>query len=101
MIKNKKLKLKPILIIIFLIYFVVTFFQQGITLNKLDKRYNEIKSKEATALNENKYLKDRIKYMQSDSFIEEEARQKLGLVKKGEIIYIDKSKEKINTLNKD
>lgn len=37
---------------------------------------------------ENAYLKERLSYVQSNQFVEEEARDKLGLVKDGEYIVI-------------
>ncbi|HHW58293.1 MAG TPA: septum formation initiator family protein [Clostridia bacterium] len=87
-------KLKKILFIGFIIYVGFTFFQQQIALEKLNNKYRDLKEKEATVLKENKYLNELLKYVNSDNFIENEARQKLGLVKKGEIIYVDISKTK-------
>lgn len=92
--KLRKVKLKPILLTAFMIYVIVAFCEQQVALNKLNIRYHELKKREAAAISENKYLNEQLKYTQSDSFVENEARQKLGLVKKGEIVYIDVSKDK-------
>ncbi|SNX54036.1 septum formation initiator family protein [Thermoanaerobacterium sp. RBIITD] len=90
---TNKIRIKTILIGIFIIYVAFTFVKQQITLNMLDEKYNEIKSKEIAVQIENKELNNQIKYIETDKFIENEARQKLGLIKKGEIMYIDTSKE--------
>ncbi|CAM0497007.1 septum formation initiator family protein [Thermoanaerobacter kivui] len=92
--KKRKIKLKPILLIVFIIYVVFTFFEQQIALDKLNNRYQDLKNRETAAIKENNYLNELLRYTQTESFIENEARQKLGLVKKGEIIYIDISKTK-------
>lgn len=94
MIKLRRDKIKPILLSVFLIYVAVAFFQQQVALYKLDIRYQDLKRREAAAISQNKFLNEQLKYTQSDSFIENEARKKLGLVKKGEIVYIDISKNK-------
>lgn len=40
--------------------------------------------------NQNKFLNERLKYVQTNRFIEEEGREKLGLVKKGEVVVQEK-----------
>jgi cell division protein FtsB len=87
-------KLKKILLFGFIFYLAFTFLGQQLTLMRLDSKYKELKAKEAAVLKENESLKKTLEEVNSDSFIEREAREKLGLVKKGEIIYIDISKNK-------
>lgn len=92
--KLRKIKIKPILLGIFLVYVTVAFFDQQAALSKLNSRYEDLKKREAAAAEENKLLNEELRYAGSDSFVENEARQKLGLVKKGEIVYVDISKNK-------
>ncbi|MGB9679275.1 MAG: FtsB family cell division protein [Thermoanaerobacteraceae bacterium] len=92
--KKKRFKIKPLLISLFLIYVVIAFFQQQVAINKLENRRIELLQKEAEVTKENKILNEQLKYSQSDNFIENIAREKLGLVKKGEIVYIDIAKSK-------
>ncbi|AST57695.1 septum formation initiator [Thermoanaerobacterium thermosaccharolyticum] len=48
---------------------------------------------------ENKKLNNQIKYIKTNEFIENEARQKLGLVKKGEIMFVDTAKDSKDSSN--
>ena len=93
-------KLKKILFFAFIAYVAFTFFQQQVALEKLNNRYRDLKNKEAAVMKENKYLNELLHQINSESFIENEARQKLGLVKKGEIIYVDISKTKTQETKK-
>jgi cell division protein FtsL len=85
-------KLKKILLFGFIFYLAFTFLSQQLTLMKLDNKYKELKAKAADVLKENENLKKTLEEVNSDSYIEKIAREKLGLVKKGEIIYIDINK---------
>ncbi len=40
--------------------------------------------------NQNKFLKEQLKYVQTNDFIEKESRDKLGLVKQGEVVVQEK-----------
>ncbi|MGB9808635.1 MAG: FtsB family cell division protein [Caldanaerobacter sp.] len=85
-------KLRKLLIFGFILYLGVTFLGQQFTLMRLDSKYKELKAKAADVLKENDNLKKTLEEVNSDNFIEKIAREKLGLVKKGEIIYIDINK---------
>lgn len=93
-------KLKKILFFAFIAYVGFAFFQQQVALEKLNTKYIDLKNKETEVNKENNYLNELIHQINSESFIENEARQKLGLVKKGEIIYIDISKTKTSEAKK-
>lgn len=90
---RSKIKFKTILLLLFVVYVAFTFVKQQITLNILDNRLNVVTSKVNAAEEENKRLNDQIKYIKTNEFIENEARQKLGLVKKGEIMFVDTAKD--------
>lgn len=90
---RSKIKFKTILLLLFVVYVAFTFVKQQITLNILDNRLNVVTSKVNAAEEENKRLNNQIKYIKTNEFIENEARQKLGLVKKGEIMFVDTAKD--------
>lgn len=90
---RSKIKFKTILLLLFVVYVAFTFVKQQITLNILDNKLNVVTSKVNAAEEENKRLNDQIKYIKTNEFIENEARQKLGLVKKGEIMFVDTAKD--------
>lgn len=89
----------PVLIAIFLLfYLLVSFcahFQKLYALQK-DIKYIESQLQELSAKNED--LKRQLKQVQSDAYIEQVAREKLGLVKPGEskIVPMPKDAEKTN-----
>ncbi|WP_274893862.1 septum formation initiator family protein [Thermoanaerobacterium sp. R66] len=93
------MKLKPALLILFVVYILFTLVKQQITLNVLDKKLNAAITQVNAAEEENKKLNNQIKYIKTDEFIENEARQKLGLIKKGEIMFIDTAKDAQNSSN--
>nr|WP_237268855.1 septum formation initiator family protein [Thermoanaerobacterium thermosaccharolyticum] len=68
-------------------------------MNILDNRLNAVTSKVNAAEEENKKLNNQIKYIKTNEFIENEARQKLGLVKKGEIMFVDTAKDSKDSSN--
>ncbi|MDK2805811.1 MAG: cell division protein DivIC [Thermoanaerobacterium sp.] len=90
---RSKIKFKTILLLLFVVYVAFTFVKQQITLNILDNKLNVVTSKVNAAEEENKRLNDQIKYIKTNEFIENEARQKLGLIKKGEIMFVDTAKD--------
>jgi cell division protein FtsB len=81
------------------VYILFTLVKQQITLNVLDKKLNAAITQVNAAEEENKKLNNQIKYIKTDEFIENEARQKLGLIKKGEIMFIDTAKDAQNSSN--
>ncbi|HHV73374.1 septum formation initiator [Thermoanaerobacterium sp. PSU-2] len=97
--QRRKMKLKPALLILFVVYILFTLVKQQITLNVLDKKLNAAITQVNAAEEENKKLNNQIKYIKTDEFIENEARQKLGLIKKGEIMFIDTAKDAQNSSN--
>lgn len=89
---NKKNRILVLCFILFSIYFVYTFFEQQIQINKYDSQiemYNaEIASKNELA----KYYKEQSKNISTDEYIEQVARESLGYVKPYEKVFIDTNK---------
>ncbi|MDN5332195.1 MAG: cell division protein DivIC [Tepidanaerobacteraceae bacterium] len=84
---KKKIKIGRVLLLIFLVYFVYTFTVQQFKINDLRRQELEL-SREMNRLSaEREKLKKEIELLNTESYIEELARDQLGLVKPGEILY--------------
>lgn len=83
-----KKKLIPGLIIIFSLYLIVSLSREIFDLIQKEK----IIGKEQLKLEElevgNQVLREQLNYVQSEEFVEKEAREKLGMTKGGEIVVI-------------
>lgn len=86
---GKKTKIAFLLVALFLIYFTITFIDQQ---NLIRIKSNEIKAVEQKIADEkkvNEELKKRKEIINSDEYVEKVAREKLGMVKNGEKIFVD------------
>lgn len=86
---SKKKKLIFVIVSLFLVYFTVTFIDQQ---KLLDSKSNQIKDIEEKIANEqkvNEELNRQKEIINSDEYVEKVAREKLGMVKGGEKIFID------------
>lgn len=90
--KKKNLNIVHIASIAFIMYFGFTFFNQQLKLNKynsqIDMYTKEIESKQYLI----EYYNNRNENITTDEYIESVAREKLGLVKPYETIYVDSNK---------
>ena len=87
--KRKKTNWGLFLVIIVLIYFTYLAIGQQKT---LDAKALEIKSQQEKLQQEtitNEKLNKQIEILSSDEYIEKVAREKLGMVKKGERVFLD------------
>lgn len=91
--KNKRISAKnliKLLVVCFLcIYVVVTLVKQQISLSQCDDLAEEYQEKIATAQIEQQMLKDELEKAGTDEYVERTAREKLGLVKANERVFID------------
>lgn len=91
---NKKKKIRPVMIVLlaFSIYFVYTFIEQQVQINKYD---SEIEMYTADIENKRElvnYYNNQKGNTKSDEYIENVARESLGYVKPYEKIFIDANK---------
>lgn len=91
---NKKKKIRPVIIVLFAfsIYFVYTFIEQQVQINKYD---SEIEMYTADIENKRElvnYYNNQKGNTKSDEYIENVARESLGYVKPYEKIFIDANK---------
>ena len=87
--KRKKSKLGLVLLMVFFIYFAYTAVGQQKILYMKDVELKKVQSKIDEETKENEKLKEEQEELNSDEFVEKIAREKLGMVKKGERVYFD------------
>ncbi len=71
------------------VYVAYTLIDQQITLSKLDSVKDELNAKNAEALVQQQKLNDELEKAGTDEYLERAAREKLGLVKANERVFID------------
>lgn len=89
--KNKKINnlLKKILVLIFIIYFVYTIIAQQKTLNTYAQEKDKCNEDIEVAQEEQEELQEMKENINSDEYIEQIAREKLGMYYPNERVYID------------
>ncbi|MCX7885463.1 MAG: septum formation initiator family protein [Caloramator sp.] len=87
-------KRKLVILIFILLFFGVIFVKQQIIINRLNKEYKQYNDQLTKLKMQNEQLKEQFNMMQREDYIEDLAREKLGLAKPGEILFIDKNKKK-------
>ncbi len=75
------------------VYAAYTLVDQQITLSKNRQVAEEYKAKISEAQTENKRLEDELSKAGTDEYLERVAREKLGLVKANERVFIDITKQ--------
>ncbi|MDI6600298.1 MAG: septum formation initiator family protein [Thermoanaerobacteraceae bacterium] len=83
---------KKVLIIAIVIYASITLINQQLTIMHMEAKKAELNDQIQEAKDETKRLNEKLKNASSDAYIEQIAREKLGLVKDGDIIYVDVGK---------
>jgi cell division protein FtsB len=84
---KKKFRIRHLVVIFFLLYCLYTLITQQLKMVSLTRQEVELRERIKAALEEREDLKRQIQLLHTDSFIEGIARDELGLVKPGEIIY--------------
>ena len=91
--KAKKKKVLPnLLLLCFGVYSVYTLAYQQIELYRYDKSAQNIDAQIAQMQQEIELNKQKIEFIKSEAYIEAVAREKLGMLRPEEKIYIDVSK---------
>ncbi len=90
--KKTRVQLSHVVAIAFVVYFAYTFFDQQVKINRYNSQiemYNqEIEAKQNLV----EYYNTQSENITSDEYIESVARERLGLVKPYETIYVDANK---------
>ncbi len=84
------------LLIIVIIIFAFKLVSNIRKVNKMESELNNLQQQVQEELERNKELKKEIERVKSDDYIEKVARDELGLVKPGEILFIPVEEENEN-----
>jgi len=98
--QKKDFLLNPVIVTIIIIVALISvfnFYQNIVKLNQIENEIDEIENQIARAEAENEKLKEQIDNSSSYEYIEEVAREKLGLVKPGEKMFIPVEEEEKET----
>ncbi|KUK54776.1 MAG: Cell division protein FtsL [Desulfotomaculum sp. 46_296] len=77
-------RLSSLILVILLIYLVASFTLQFKKLYAMQHEMKEVQKKVVELQGKNLQMREQLKLVQSDQYIEQMAREKLGLVKSGE-----------------
>ncbi|CCU77591.1 Cell division protein DivIC (FtsB), stabilizes FtsL against RasP cleavage [Halanaerobium saccharolyticum subsp. saccharolyticum DSM 6643] len=97
--QKKDFLLNPVVIIIIVIIAVISvfnFYQNTTKINQIETQISEIETQIAKEKAKNEKLEKQIKNSDDNEYIEEIAREKLGLVKPGEKLLIPVESENKN-----
>jgi cell division protein DivIC len=83
---EKKLILKKVIIVGFIIFFAFSYIKQSITMNRIQKEIDEKQSQLNDVKQKNERLQDEVEKINSNSsdYLEKLARERLGMIKPGE-----------------
>ncbi|MGI6776862.1 MAG: FtsB family cell division protein [Acetivibrionales bacterium] len=90
--KRKGSKLGIVVVICILVYFAFVLIDQQTVLNQYNKDLKNMDRKIAEQEEINSQLKKQKDMLDSDEYVEEIARTKLGMVKQGEKVFVDVNK---------
>ncbi|GEM_PF-438860 len=91
-------------LVVFVIYAVVILITQQIRLMEFERNISRVSQEIASAQSTQNELNEQIDYMSTDAYIEQIAREKLGLIRPGEIPYItipSDTQSEVTVLDKD
>ncbi|MFZ3172533.1 MAG: septum formation initiator family protein [Carboxydocellales bacterium] len=101
-IKSKKLwgKLLAVAVLAYGFVVITSFGEQFMQLREINRNIDQVQEKIRMMQGKNKELALEIKLLQSDTYVERIAREKLGLVKPGETVLLQAEVEKGKPLPK-
>lgn len=89
------MKKKKILLLLFILgFFGVIFIKQQFMISRIDDEYNKNLNQLSKLKEQNTMLTDQLNRSKDEKFIEDIAREKFGLIKPGEILFVDKEKKR-------
>lgn len=89
--KDKDKKAKRFIVMVIVVLTIAFFFQLKNVFHKYNQKQDEIEVLQQKIVEENEKnlkLKEYEKYMKSDAYIEDKAREEFNLIKDGEEVYI-------------
>ena len=86
-----KFRTKLLLVVLFLGYFSTILIRQELEMRSQQDRMAGLQQEISQAQHDNEMLSRQIDHTKSDEYIEQAARDRLGWVKEGETIFIEKN----------
>lgn len=87
---KKGLKWKNIIILVLIGYIVISFVRQEMAIRRIEDEISQKQTELEKLKDENVRLEEQVKNANSDDYIEKLARERLGMLKSGEVIVSDK-----------
>ena len=94
---NPKRLLIAVLVVLFTVYFVYVMIWQQIAITKKNREIQELEEQVQTAANQTEALKAELENLNDPAYLEKIAREKLGLVRPNERVFVDANKSQANT----
>jgi cell division protein FtsB len=86
--KKRKLRVKHFLVGVVLCYIGYILISQQFMMMRIQKDIEKFSQENKKVEEDNAYLRDQIEYASTDEYKERMARERIGLVKPGETVYI-------------
>jgi len=86
--KKRRLKFRHVIVMAVIIYVGYTLVSQQIIINRLNKDLERYSAENKKIEDANALLMDQIRYADTDEFLERVARERMGLIKPGETVYV-------------
>lgn len=86
---KKRIRIRHVLITLLALYIAFILVTQQIAINKAKAEKARIQAEIEKLAEENKKIQLQLEDMQSDEYIEKIARERLGLIKPGEYMFVD------------
>ncbi|MFW5996246.1 MAG: FtsB family cell division protein [Halanaerobiaceae bacterium] len=91
---NRKKKILLLIMTVILFFAGIRFYRNARRIGKLNNHVEILETNIEEARRENRELKQRLERLDEGDYIEREAREKLGLVKPGEVLLIPLEEKK-------
>lgn len=88
--------LAVVLVGLFVLYFIYIMIWQQVMLSKKNKEIDALEEKISAAAQQTEQLKEQLSSMEDPEYIERIAREKLGLVRPNERVFVDANKSDSN-----
>lgn len=94
---NPKRLLIAVLVVLFTVYFVYVMIWQQIAITKKNREIQELEEQVQAAASQTEALKAELENLNDPAYLEKIAREKLGLVRPNERVFVDANKSQANT----
>lgn len=86
--KKKKFKIKRIIYVLIICYIGYSLVDQQIMINRINNDISKYTEQSKKVQESNESIKDQIEFAKTDEYMERAAREKIGLIRPGETVYV-------------